>query len=212
MNKVKLVTPIGSTTFAPWLLSPSKWNNAARDGDGGSEKCEVDDIKGSYSVGLAFPADEFEKSPFKKTVDDLWGEHVKAHKGKFDEERPPYELKDGKYVVKASAKVGYEKNGKAEVFKRPYVMDCSGKDLMEHFDATETYPAADSDARIQVTCYMSPIVKHPHTKKKLVKMTFNLVGVQFQKLVSTKAEDQMDAISGEPVMAGMDADPDEIPF
>ena len=78
-KKARYLTPIGTFNY-PWLDQPSKWSNSARDGQGGSVPAERTDVNARYSVKVTFTQDEFDKSDFKKQIDDVWAWHKKNTK------------------------------------------------------------------------------------------------------------------------------------
>ena len=97
-KKVRYLTPIGTFNY-PWLDQPSKWSNSARDGQGGSIPAERTDVQARYSVKVSFAPDEFDKSDFKKNIDDVWSLTQDEYKGKFKATKPPYWTdEDGNYV------------------------------------------------------------------------------------------------------------------
>jgi|ETNvirnome_2_130_1030620.scaffolds.fasta_scaffold00690_11 hypothetical protein len=212
-TKQKFVTPVGEATYSPWVIVPSKWDNKARDGQGGSVKGELNDTDAKFNIALSFSVDAFSKSDFKKSIDNLWDAHKKAHDGKYDVERPPYVEKDGNIIVKARKNAAYKKGSDTIVFKQPYVIDCEGNDKLEYFTNSNTYPGAGCTARIEVTCYIPDPVKNPQTKEMILKMEFDLVGVQFSdaKEQSLASGGNLGSIEGVPIMAGM-AETDDIPF
>ncbi len=119
-KKQAFVTPIGEVKH-PWVVEPCKWDNDK----GRSVRAERDDLNAFYNVNIVFDADTFDDSDFKKTLDNLWGEHKKQYAGKFDKERPPYKLNDeGMYVIKPRRKAAFMKDKQVQQFQAPHLSDC----------------------------------------------------------------------------------------
>ena len=73
-KKQSFVTPVGEVKH-PWVVEPCKWDNDK----GRSVRAERDDLNAFYNVNIVFDADTFDDSDFKKTLDNLWGEHKKQY-------------------------------------------------------------------------------------------------------------------------------------
>tara|TARA_R110002051_G_scaffold90119_1_gene158755 strand:- start:3592 stop:4218 length:627 start_codon:yes stop_codon:yes gene_type:complete len=202
-KKQAFVTPVGTINH-PWLVEPCKWDNEK----GRSVKADRDDLHGYYNVTLTFESESFDASDFKKTLDNLWGEHKKQYKGKFDKERPPYKLNDeGEYVIKPRRKSAFMKDKQIQQFQAPQLSDCLGTTDLRDYFVDGRLPGSGSTGRVKVSSYLPAPTKNPQTKENVLKFELDLLALQFSDLVEFKSGGgSMGAIDGVPVMASMDDD------
>jgi hypothetical protein len=192
-KKIHYITPIGTFNY-PWLDTPSKWDASARDGKGGSVRADKKDLNASYSVKMCFTKDEFSDSDFKKQIDELWALTNKDYQGKFDEVKNPYWTDDdGNYCLTARRQAAFLKDEKVQSM-RPKLEDCTGRDITKYVEEEGISVASESIGRLDLTTYV------PVPKKKdgvaTLRMNFDLVKVQFKKLVRYEPDKPMDAIAG----------------
>ena len=197
-KKVRYLTPIGTFNY-PWLDQPSKWSNSARDGQGGSIPAERTDVQARYSVKVSFAPDEFDKSDFKKNIDDVWSLTQDEYKGKFKATKPPYWTdEDGNYVITARCNAAFQKNGKT-VTMQPVLEDCEGRNVTDFIVNEGIQVASGSIGRLAVTTYIPEPQKDRDTGDVTLKMMLDLKKAQFKSLKRWEGNDS----GSEPIAGGV---------
>jgi hypothetical protein len=194
------------------LDTPSKWDDSANDGRGGSRPADKDDLQASYSVKLTVDKDVFNESEFKKQIDDVWSLAQTENDGKFDVVKAPYWCDDdGNCVMTARRNAAYQKGGKIQGM-RPSLEDYDGRDITKWVQEENISVASGSLGRLDVTTFVPTPKKKKQTDGSMVatlRMNLDLCKVQFKELKRYEGNTPMATIEGGvPVSDGME----DIPF
>ena len=197
-KKARYLTPIGTFNY-PWVDQPSKGSISARDGQGGSVPAERTDVNARYSVKVTFISDEFDKSDFKKQIDDVWALAQEEYKGKFKATKPPYwKDEDDNYVITARCNAAFQKNGKT-VTMQPVLEDCEGRNVTDFIVNEGIQVASGSIGRLSVSTYMPEPQKDRDTGEVTLKMMLDLKKAQFKNLKRWEGSDG----NSEPIAGGV---------